>query len=103
MKSLKDAAAKAALDTAQFVTNSVRSSAQEHGWDAEVTSNTNILFNGEKFNVEVHPDHYDQAMNLEYGTELIRPTAVLRKYDNKSEEAEDFFVEALYKAVGMRL
>lgn len=103
MKSLKDAAAKAALDTAKFVTHEVRSSATDHGWDAEVSSNTNIVFDGKSFNVAIHPDHYAQAMNHEYGTEQMRPTAVLRKYDSDTDDAEQFFVDSFFKALGRKL
>lgn len=103
MKSLADAAKKAALDAAQFITEDVRSSALNHGWDADVSANTSITFTGNEFRVDIHEDYRTQAMNHEYGTETSRPTAVLRKYDNNPADAEAKFLELFYQNLGRKI
>jgi len=100
---LAEAARKAAYQAGLYMTADVRHRAMEHGWHPEVASNTNIMYDGTQYKVEVHDDFESQAMDLEYGTETMRPTAVIRKYGNNTSQAEHAFMTVLEKDLGVAL
>lgn len=102
-KSIVEAGRKAAVTTATYMTADVRHSAMKQGWDIETASNTNIMYDGTEVKVHIDAGFESQAMDLEYGTESSRPTAVLRKYGNRTQDAEKVFLSALSKGLGMKL
>jgi hypothetical protein len=80
---VKQALQKSTGDTAISLTNKLRQSALEHGWDKTVVSNMHVLHDNGSFNVHVHPEYKDKAFVHEYGNESTRPTAVIRKFSNQ--------------------
>ena len=100
--SLKAAARKAAVDAALYMTADVRHSALKHGWDYDTASNTDVLYDGNQYKVHVQAEFERQAMDLEYGTERRRPTAVFRKYGNNTAQAERVFLSSLEKTTGWK-
>jgi hypothetical protein len=103
VKKLADAARKAAHKTSLLMTSDIRQSAVESGWSNELASNTHVMYDGTSYHVEVRDDLSSQAMDLEYGTPSTRPTAVVRKYANNTQQIEQAFVATLEKELGVDL
>lgn len=88
---------KASEMTAISMTGRLRKTAYENGWDPSITRNMQVDFDEEEgFGVSFASEVADSAMNMEYGTEEIRPTAAIRKYNN-SKHAEQAFMTHLKK------
>lgn len=103
MKKLADAARKAAHKTSLLMTSDIRQAAMDNGWSSEIASNTHVMYDGTSYHVDVRDDLSSQAMDLEYGTPDRRPTAVLRKYANNTEQIEQAFIATLEKDLGVEL
>jgi hypothetical protein len=95
VKKLLEATQKAAKSTAGFMTMQLRQSALQHGWDSDVVAHLHVVHEDGKFKTHVEPEYADRAWVHEYGTEHIRPTAVLRKYSNNPKVAK----EALWHSI----
>lgn len=90
----------AADRTSISMTSRLRKYAVTNGWNGKVARNTQVAYRpDEGFVVEFADDVREQAMNLEYGTETMRPTAAIRKYEN-SGHAEEAFIAHLRKEFG---
>ena len=103
MKKLSDSARQAAHQTSYLITSEIRQSAIDSGWPSEVAQNTRVMYDGSAYQVSVRADLESEAMDLEYGTPQKRPTAVLRKYANNTSSAEDAFLGALERNLGVAL
>jgi len=103
VKRLADSARKIANQTSLLMTSDLRQSAMDNGWGAEVASNTHVMYDGKSYLIDVRSDLESQAMDLEYGTPSTRPTAAIRKYSNNTQDAENAFVTALEKELGVDL
>lgn len=102
-KSLVDSARQAAADTARFITSDLRNHAESSGWDTDTAASMQVMFDGKGYKVEVAADFQNQAMTLEYGSEQQRPTGAVRKYANRTAQAEKVFISSLEKKIGMKL
>jgi hypothetical protein len=89
VKKLLQATQKAAHTTAQFMTQQLRHSAMQHGWDSDVVNHMHVIHENGSFKTHVDPEYAERAWVHEYGTETVRPTAVIRKYSNNSKIAKD--------------
>lgn len=90
----------AAERTSISMTSRLRKYAINNGWNGKVTRNTQVAYRPDDgFVVEFADDVRDEAMNLEYGTETMRPTAAIRKYEN-SGHPEEAFIAHLRKEFG---
>ena len=89
----------ASIDTSRFLTARLRSETRASGWPDEVTRHMSVHFDGD-FHVHSHPSHKDQVHNLEYGTPDTQPTAAIRRFANRTHEAEKFLVGRMHKMVG---
>lgn len=99
--SIRKATHKASQDTAAFMTHQLRMSALQHGWDKDVVANTHVEYADKKFTVKIHPDYSARAFEHEYGSEVKRPTAVVRKYMNNTAVAQGALMSQMnehYKA-----
>lgn len=103
MKHFTDAVHKAAHDAAKHMSTDLQKSALKHGWHSDVVRNMEVKFQDGKFNVDIHPDYKDRAFMHEFGDETTRPTAVLRKYDSQTKDAEKTFTKQMYKHLGKKL
>ena len=101
-KTLREAGTKAAIDAAVYMSNDLRTSAFDHGWDYDVASNIEVLYDGSAYQVHVQAEFEAQAMDYEYGTTVQRPTAVFRKYGNNTDKAERVFVSSFEKQTGWK-
>lgn len=96
MKHLIDSFPEAAARTARSMTYDLRKLASEHGWDQDVVNSMRILYSDSGFKVHVPKQYASRAHILEYGDETNAPTAVIRKFNNRSHLATDHFVNHLF-------
>jgi hypothetical protein len=100
VKHILEAIQKASHDTAAYMTMSVRNSARLHGWDSKEASSLRVRYQDGSFGIHAEGDHSEKALTKEFGTELHRPTAVMRKYANNPINAESVFLDRLNKHAG---
>jgi hypothetical protein len=100
---LETAAKQAAYDMAEFITRDIQSNATQHGWDTESVKSTRVIYTGKKYALDVAPEVEHKVMTLEYGTEVVAPTAVIRKYANNTSKAEKLFIKSMEKQLGVNL
>ena len=92
-----DAVNQAVQDTAEFLTHQLQASAFNGGW-GNTAGSVSVRWNGSKYEVNVPEDNADDAHLLEYGTEGVKPTAVLRKFGKNGsadKEAQKFLAGRL--------
>lgn len=85
------------------MTAELRMSALNNGWDANSAFGTNVVHKENSFNLDIDSSVNTQVMNLEYGTEQSRPTAVFRKYGNNTSKIEKALISRLEKEIGFKL
>lgn len=91
---------KASHETSHFMTAHLRAEAHASGWPTHVTRNLSVKFGEEGFETHVHDAHKADAQNLEYGTPGTEPTAAIRRFGNRTQEAEKFLLGRLSHHVG---
>ena len=94
---------QAALDTTRFMGAHLRSETRAAGWPHEVTRRMRVSYNGSEFNVHSHPGHEAEVANLEYGTPNTQPTAAIRRFANRTGEAEAFLTGRMFQHLGQSL
>lgn len=102
MKHITQSLHKAASDAALHITEDIRASALEHGWDSDVVRNMHVNYSNGAFSLNIHPDYYGRAFVHEYGNEHTRPTAVLRKYEHQLGDVRSFFNKRFNKHLGVK-
>lgn len=100
---LEDAARNAAYDMAQFITRDIQASATQHGWGKDAVNSTRVVYTGSSYALDIKPEVEQDVMRLEYGTERVAPTAVIRKYSNNTAKAERLFIKSMEKQLGVQL
>ena len=103
MKKLADSVRKAAYEASSLLTSNVQSMAAQSNWDEDVTNSTQVMFDGSGYQVAVNSDLKSRAMDLEYGTPSRRPTAVLRKSSNRTQEIEEMIIKSVERELGVNL
>lgn len=100
----KTALKAAGTETAQFMTSQVREDLLSEGLDSRMVKRVHFRFAGNKFELKM-PDKVKKAVDtLEYGSSNTPPSAVLRKFANRTQEAEKLFTQrvAAYMAGGKK-
>lgn len=100
MKHIHSAVEQAAKHTSRYMTGQLRKEAKASGWPRHIQANMGVIYDDNRFQVHVHDRHADEAHRLEYGTEHDRPTAAIRRSSNRTQGAEEFFINSLKKIVG---
>lgn len=100
IKAFKDALEKASNDTAHYMTAHLRAETKASGWPDHITGGMRVSHNNGTFGVHYGDSHKDQVHDLEYGTPDRRPTAAIRRFSNRTREAEKFLVQRLFKGIG---
>jgi hypothetical protein len=100
MKHVIAAVSKAKQDMAAHMTVHLRESALNHGWSPEVVSSMEVHHGKDGYQVTVPDEHKDQFMTHEYGSETVRPTAVVRKFFNDTNASQSFFVKRMNEHLG---
>ena len=88
---------KAALETTRVLSSRLRSEARASNWPDDVVRHMRVSYTDGEFHVHSHNDHKGQVLNLEYGTPDTLPTAAIRRFSNRTKEAEQFFMGRLGK------
>lgn len=86
---------RAAVDTTRLLSSHLRKQARASAWPEHIIRHMRVSYNGEEFNLHVHPEHHADAHVLEYGAPGFSPTAAVRRFGNRTKEAEQFFVKRL--------
>lgn len=103
MKEIQDfrnAIHQASNETAHLMTAHLRSEAHASGWPSEVSRRIKVTHNNGSFDVHAHESVEAHVHDLEYGTPDHRPTAAIRRYSNRTNEAEHFLVGRISKILG---
>lgn len=90
----------ASHETTRLMSARLRSEAQASGWPSEVSRTLRVSHGKKGFEAHVSKKHYESAMDLEYGTPTTQPTAAVRRFKNRQDEAEHFFIGRLEKHFG---
>lgn len=93
----------ASIDTSRLMSAHLRSETAASGWPHEVTRHMGIHYNGEEFKVHNHPGHTDDVHRLEYGYPGSQPTAAIRRFGNRTHEAETFLTKRLFHYLGREI
>jgi hypothetical protein len=88
--------------TAEFLTAQIHAEAQKNEWGNSATA-AQVKFTGKGFAVEVPEDEQDNVDRLEYGTETTRPSAVIRRVGNRTQDAEKYFTGYVWHTLGKSL
>ena len=91
MKHILDSLDTATNLTARRLTAGIRRTALRNGWDSDVARSISVGYSDGQFKVNIPEEYKEQAMNFEYGTEIRRPTSVIRKFKYGNSESSTFF------------
>ena len=88
----KEALNQASVDTTRLMSAHLRTETRASGWPEKIVRGMHVRYNQGKFSVHSHPDHTAEVLNLEYGTPDTQPTAAIRRFKNRTQEAEHFLM-----------
>lgn len=94
---VKSSLKKAANDTSRLMSAQLRIEARKSGWPDDIVRHLAVHHKDGSFKVHAHDDHRSAVMDLEYGTPNQRPTAAIRRFTNRMNEAETFFARRTMK------
>lgn len=97
LTTLKESLNKASVETTRMMSAHLRTEAQASGWPSHIVRGLHVTHNKGSFSVNIHKDHRAEAMNLEYGTPDTQPTAAIRRFNNRQQEAERFLIGRAHK------
>lgn len=92
-----DALNKASQETTRLLSAHLRTEARRSGWSEDVVSSMHVTYGKDGFNSHVSKNHFAKAQDLEYGTPNTQPTAAVRRFNNRTAEAQHFLVNRMYK------
>jgi hypothetical protein len=79
----------------------LRAEARASGWPHKIVRGLHVRYTpAEGFTAHVHPSHFDEAQDLEYGTPGTRPTYAIRRFSNRLSESEEFLTERIFAHLG---
>jgi hypothetical protein len=90
---LAKALVQSSKDTAKFMTAELRQEAINSGWDPAIANSLRVTFHKNKFSVKYPDKNKDKVLNLEYGTPATSPTAAIRRFSNRLDNAEKFLMQ----------
>ena len=99
IKAFKDALHKASNETSHYLTAHLRAETHASGWPTKITRGMRVVHDNGTFGIHHADSHKDQVHDLEYGTPDDRPTAAMRRFSNRTKEAEKFLVNRLMKGL----
>lgn len=93
---------QASHDTTRLLSAHLRSQARASGWPEHIVRHMRVSYAGD-FKIGAHPEHMKEIENLEYGTPSTQPTAALRRFGNRTQEAEKFLMGRIAQQLGGKL
>jgi hypothetical protein len=86
------------MDATRILGAHLRTEARKSNWPDEVVRGMGVGYKkGEGFSALVHESHKATALDLEYGVPGVSPTAAIRRFANRTNEAEKFISKRLFK------
>lgn len=101
-KRITSALSHASQDTTHYLSAHVKQEAAESGWPSHLVKTLRVEHKNGFFVTTVHDNHLAEALDYEYGTPHMRPTAAIRRASNRTKEAEHFYVNRLMKHLGVK-
>jgi hypothetical protein len=95
-----DVVLSAVKDSEGRMTRSLRRFVREAGWPIEAAQSVRVQSDGTEIFVE---SSSETALNLEYGDGENRPSASVRQFANRPEEAEDILIRQVMMRLGNRV
>lgn len=96
-EAVHSALSKASQETSRFLSAHLRSEAHASGWPTHIVRSMTVAHDSDGFHTHVHDGHYEAAMDLEYGTPGTQPTAAVRRFANRTSDAEHFLINRMVK------
>ena len=92
LSKIKTSLHKSSVETTRMMSAHLRAETRASGWPEHIVRGMHVSYSDGAFSVHSHPDHRDEILNLEYGTPNTQPTAAIRRYENRTAEAERFLL-----------
>ncbi len=92
LKKARESLNKASVETTRFMGAHLRSEARASGWPEKIVRNLHVRHSDGAFTIHGNPTHKTEILNLEYGTPDTQPTAAMRRFNNRQQEAEKFML-----------
>jgi hypothetical protein len=96
---LNSALNQASHETTRLLSAHLRTEARKSGWSDDVVRSMNVTYDKDGFAAHVDARNHVKALDLEYGTPTTQPTAAVRRFSNRTAEAQHFFVNRLFKHI----
>jgi len=90
----------ASRNAAQVLTRDLRDYLVSLGWPPQAASAVSIDYEMNDFKVDISGTYADDAKTLEYGSQVMRPTAAIRKFFNRGENIHERYFSLVEKALG---
>ena len=100
LSKVKESLHKATIETTRFMSAQLRAEARASGWPSDIVKNLHVTHSEGTFSVHTSKSHRAEAMNLEYGTPSTQPTAAIRRYSNRTGDAEKFLLRRTMHHLG---
>lgn len=100
-KEFKRALQRASIDASRYMSAGLRKEARASGWPRHIVNSLRMNYSRDGFDVAVHSEHHDKAMDFEYGNTEMRPTAAIRRFLNKAEDSESFLLNRTARHLGI--
>jgi len=98
--SFHSALEKASHETSRVMSHHLKAEAHASGWPSHVVNKMHVKYGDEGFQAHVHDAHKDIAHDYEYGTPDSQPTAAVRRFANRTQEAEKFLLGRIHHHLG---
>ena len=92
LKKARESLNRASVETTRFMGAHLRSEARASGWPEKIVRNLHVRHSDGAFTIHGNPTHQTEILNLEYGTPDTHPTAAMRRFNNRQQEAEKFML-----------
>ena len=92
IKKARESLNRASVETTRFMGAHLRSEARASGWPEKIVRNLHVRHSDGAFTIHGNPTHKTEILNLEYGTPDTQPTAAMRRFNNRQQEAEKFML-----------
>ena len=92
LKKARESLNRASVETTRFMGAHLRSEARASGWPEKIVRNLHVRHSDGVFTIHGNPTHKTEILNLEYGTPDTQPTAAMRRFNNRQQEAEKFML-----------
>jgi len=99
-KALEKAINQASRDTGRYMSALVRSHARKEGWPRHLANSLYVSYADQGFSVKSHPSLEEEVWKHEYGTQERPPSAVIRKFSNRADHAEEYLAGRLSEYTG---